>query len=334
MASISSRAIWIDSYKGLLIVFVVLGHFLLPLHKSNAVISCIYELIYLFHMPAFIFVSGVLSKSVFRDSRLDVGRILTYFLLSIIFNCLLRLSDGGSLTFDNMFQMSSAPWYLSSLASWMMLVPFFTRLRPAVGVFISVVVSIVCSVQNVQTDFMALSRTGHFLPYFVAGYYVTIQQLDSMRRRCKTPLILVWIIAIMLYFVYRVQVSNLLFFVYGNEGCSLRLLMAVPAYLAISALGICLGLGFLAMSTNRRSILSFLGGKTFQIYVFHRFARGWLSRTGFYAFQTGTFSGTVSALAFLVMIGSVVIAVSCLPIVTKASKALMSLGWSRVEEEV
>ena len=49
----------LDYYKGFLIYLVVLGHFLLPLKGSpHSLFGRSFYLIYSFHMPAFLFLSG------------------------------------------------------------------------------------------------------------------------------------------------------------------------------------------------------------------------------------------------------------------------------------
>ena len=51
----------IDNTKGILIILVVIGHFLLPVASTRFTTNSLY-LIYTFHMPCFIFISGYLAK--------------------------------------------------------------------------------------------------------------------------------------------------------------------------------------------------------------------------------------------------------------------------------
>ena len=58
----NSRSAYWDNIKGFLIILVVFAHCLFNLQNSplnNAVVDAIY----MFHMPAFVFVSGYFSKS-------------------------------------------------------------------------------------------------------------------------------------------------------------------------------------------------------------------------------------------------------------------------------
>lgn len=51
-----------DNYKALLIILVVIGHFIEPAYKNNTLLYTLKWLIFSFHMPAFIFISGYFSK--------------------------------------------------------------------------------------------------------------------------------------------------------------------------------------------------------------------------------------------------------------------------------
>ncbi|HCS72995.1 MAG TPA: acyltransferase, partial [Clostridiales bacterium] len=62
MSDINERSYLLDNLKGLLIVFVVIGHFFDVWASKYFNIRFIYTFIYLFHMPCFIFISGYLTK--------------------------------------------------------------------------------------------------------------------------------------------------------------------------------------------------------------------------------------------------------------------------------
>lgn len=55
------RDYFFDNLKAVLIYLVVLGHFLLPIRGANPLVE-VKRLIYVFHMPLFVFVSGYFAK--------------------------------------------------------------------------------------------------------------------------------------------------------------------------------------------------------------------------------------------------------------------------------
>lgn len=69
----SERIAWIDSWKGLLIFLVVLGHVVGGIRfnvdeRKFALLWCVYTFIYLFHMPAFFMAAGYLWRTHGNDT--------------------------------------------------------------------------------------------------------------------------------------------------------------------------------------------------------------------------------------------------------------------------
>ena len=294
---VHGRIEWMDSLKGTLIFLVVLGHVLLPLQQMKPYISGAYELIFLFHMPLFVFVSGFFSKrTIDGDGHLRVDRILTYATLGIAFNAALRLCSGTPVELDRdlfslILKIPGAPWYLVSLATWQLLVPFFDRLKPVWGMVVAVCVSVVATTVVSPNDVLALSRTGHFLPYFLAGYYLSADALQRLRSpRVRGALILAGIAAAMCYLVFQDQLAELFPLVYGNNSLQLRLSVSIPGYFLMAGFGIALSLGCIALAPSGEGKLgrvlfhplSALGRRTLQVYIAHRFVREAMSQSTFY----------------------------------------------------
>lgn len=57
-----ARNLRLDGVKLLLIVLVVVGHCIEPTRYDNPVSGCLYSIIYSFHMPLFVFLSGYFAK--------------------------------------------------------------------------------------------------------------------------------------------------------------------------------------------------------------------------------------------------------------------------------
>lgn len=326
----TGRVEWLDSLKGILIILVVVGHFLLPVWDAGGLITAVYQLIYLFHMPLFVFVSGLLAKhTVDARGRLRVDRILTYFLIGFAYSTLLRVCEGSSLSFEALLSFPSAPWYVISLGSWMVLVPLLNRLRPTWGVAIAALISVVSTVQDTQTDFFALSRTAHFLPFFVLGYYVSVGDLGRVREDCKRMgFAVVGVVAAAAFLLLRdAGLDSLFFLVSGNNECDMPALLAAAGYAGITLLGVGMSLGCVALAPERSRPLSFLGKRTLQIYVIHRFVRGVLVRLGFNDVALEAGMGVPALFVVLLEISAVTCAVSSLPVFTRATDRVMRLTW-------
>ena len=82
------RSNYWDNAKAILIFLVVLGHFLLPLENKVGGVMATYWWVYLFHMPAFVFVSGVFSKSYVEKMGKEF-RLTGFLVIYVVFTVLL-----------------------------------------------------------------------------------------------------------------------------------------------------------------------------------------------------------------------------------------------------
>lgn len=61
----NERNLKIDNMKGVLILLVVIGHMLLSIHGTTRGVTNLFYLIYTFHMPAFVFLSGLFAQHIY-----------------------------------------------------------------------------------------------------------------------------------------------------------------------------------------------------------------------------------------------------------------------------
>lgn len=56
------RNISLDIAKGIGIILVVIGHTMSPIMSGNVVMENVYKILYVFHMPLFFLLSGLVSS--------------------------------------------------------------------------------------------------------------------------------------------------------------------------------------------------------------------------------------------------------------------------------
>ncbi|UUW89541.1 acyltransferase family protein [Pimelobacter simplex] len=182
---------WWDNAKMGLIVLVVLGHTwaLLP---SDALAGHLYDFVYLWHMPAFVFLSGYLSRGFsYRPDRLW-GLVTTLLVPYVLFEGALawfRLHVGGErleyLWTDPHFPM----WYLLALVGWRLVLPMLRPLGPGAAVVLALGICLGSGFLDGEwTRWMDLPRILGFLPFFVLGAMMTPERMEWLRGR--TPAIL------------------------------------------------------------------------------------------------------------------------------------------------
>lgn len=62
---VKERNLKLDNAKGILITLVVIGHMLLPIQGTTRGVTNVFYMIYAFHMPAFVFISGLLAQRIY-----------------------------------------------------------------------------------------------------------------------------------------------------------------------------------------------------------------------------------------------------------------------------
>lgn len=262
---------WFDNAKMLLVALVVVGHswVLLP---DNVVNARLYNFLYLWHMPAFVFLTGYLSRR-FTYSRRNLRRVVTALVLPyLVFEgayALFRVHLGGE-TFERLWLNPHWPlWYLVATAIWRLATPVLRSLPmpPAWAVGLSLLGGLV----SVET--FDLNRVLGFLPFFVLGLVVEQRHLDLLRTttaRYAGLAVLavgVWAAGVIEYDLgtswvyYRNSYAEL-----GTgpvEGALLRL--------TLLALGTAMAAAALAWVPTAHTWFTRMGAASLVVYLFHGF---------------------------------------------------------------
>lgn len=261
-----------DNAKCILIFLVLMGHLLECF--SGRFTSAIYRTIYLFHMPAFIFLSGYFSS--FNIKRLLFKLILPY----VVFQTLYLLFDAIILKGSLNIRLSyTTPywllWYIFALIIYNLIIPFFDtdRLSGQIAFLLaSVILSLLAGFDDSIGYFLSLSRIFTFAPFFLGGFYFRKSRalLESVfsRFRIIVPIggIIISLIGIAVAWKLKLDYTVLYgSYSYANAGYS----PALKLFLLIVGYG---GIMSIALIPNRRiPYLSEIGKNTFPIFCLHGF---------------------------------------------------------------
>ena len=183
------RIHYLDNLKCLLIFLVVLTHFLLE--RTQIELSTFVKLIYCFHMPVFVFVSGFFSKSENSTSHIKLIKLLIIYVLSnAAFTIMMGITD--TLQLVTPFFMT---WYLIALVVWRIMAKHLAKIKGILP--ISIAIAILCGFFPDVTNVLAISRIICFLPFFMAGYLVTNEQLEKFRKIKVLDKIFITIVAVL-----------------------------------------------------------------------------------------------------------------------------------------
>lgn len=187
------RNLKLDNAKGILITLVVIGHMLLPIQGTTRGVTNFFYVIYAFHMPAFVFISGLLAQRIYtRVSKphFNGRRWCSTLWLYLLFQFILFFSEipayGRTTRFPDFLHTSGAPWYLLALLLWYLMIPFFDAYRDLPCSLIAWILLTILSLAGGYLasgalaglgDFLALDRVIAFAPFFFAGYFIGPERL-------------------------------------------------------------------------------------------------------------------------------------------------------------
>jgi fucose 4-O-acetylase-like acetyltransferase len=187
----TARSHFFDNAKLILIAIVAIGHFVEPFAytRTSTTLSALWFSIYLFHMPAFIFVSGMFAKGLvdkrpfqttkwLRNVVLYVALVLAIFLDTRY----LMGQKGFTLSF---FRQGGLPWYLLAIVIYPIVMVALKQIRPVPLLAGSVVLALLAGLDNSINDTLALSRVIVYAPFYIAGYYLPIAATERFVRTTK-----------------------------------------------------------------------------------------------------------------------------------------------------
>lgn len=271
----AQRDPWLDNAKMALVTLVVVGHawVLLPEDRLGGTVSHLYDFLYAWHVPAFVFVTGYLSRS-FDYSRRRLWQLVrTVAVPYVVFECaiaLFRIHVGGERLQDLFADPHWPMWYLSALFFWRLLTPIFKRLPAAVPV----AVAISLGAGLVAGNTLDAARVLGLLPFFVMGLVATPERLELLRRR-PVQVAAVGVlagIAVLSSYTDRLASTEWLYYRtrYGELDVSDGRAFAIRAVLLlVGTLG---AWAFLALVPRVGGWFTRLGAMTLVVYLFHGFA--------------------------------------------------------------
>ena len=268
----TARDPWFDNAKMLLVTLVVVGHSwtLLP---DNGLTDHAYDFLYVWHVPAFVFVTGYLSRG-FVYSRTRLWQLLrTVVVPYVVFEALLalfRIYVGGE-QLHQLFQNPHWPmWYLSALFFWRLLTPLLKPLWG--GLVVAVAISLVAGAYAGNT--LDLARIVGLLPFFVMGLKATPERLEWLRSRpAQVTAVAVFVgIWVMTYWTDSWAGTDWLYYRapyermdhYGDS----RAMLTRALVLALGTLG---AWAFFALVPRVRGWFTTMGSATLVVYLFHGF---------------------------------------------------------------
>ena len=264
-----------DNVKLLVITLVVVGSFAEGFTDRSDMFRSWFVFVSSFSAPLYIFLSGLFQKQYKKGSKPNLQKITYYLILGYILKLaifLLRRWNGEDVGLD-MFGGATIEWYLFVIVMYSVTMLLLRRVHRYIVFPASVLLGIIAGFLPLGDEFY-LMRYFVFLPFYVAGYYLTPARVRRFSHRLNVKL--AGIAFMLIYFIICFRERDIIYplrmlFTGRNrysivpiEGCTFyhRLLCyGITAVLIISVI---------AVIPNRKvPILTHMGRNTLGVYFWH-----------------------------------------------------------------
>ncbi|CCK25145.1 integral membrane protein [Streptomyces davaonensis JCM 4913] len=183
--SVKERDAFFDNAKYLAIVLVAMGHAWEPLRDESRTVTALYMVVYAFHMPAFIVISGYFSRTFDatpgRVKRLVTGVAVPYVVFEVAYTFFTRWTDNEPGRDISLLDPLYLTWFLAALFIWRLTTPIWRIARWPLPVALGIA-SLATLTPTIGKD-LDLQRALQFLPYFVLGLILKPEHFALVRRR-------------------------------------------------------------------------------------------------------------------------------------------------------
>ncbi|KAA0546884.1 acyltransferase family protein [Bacillus sp. BGMRC 2118] len=271
----NKRDAYYDNAKFLLVFLVVFGHFIQSYIHDNKLVLTLYNTIYLFHMPAFILISGYFAKGFKKEGYLrNVAKklIVPYLLFQGIYSFFYYFIQGKEVSSINPLDPHWSLWFLISLFFWNAMLYGYTKLKTGWAIFIAILLGVLIGYVNEVNSFLSLSRTFVFFPLFLVGYYLNREQFIKIREtKIKIFSGSVLMITFIFFYFHTGFEHQWLFGSKPYEVLEAYGLTGALTRIGVYALSFLTTMSFLALVPSRNMFFTKWGTRTLYVYLLHGF---------------------------------------------------------------
>lgn len=274
------RVYYWDNLKALLIFLVVLGHFLLPVTDIGRVIEVSYFFIYIFHMPAFVFVTGYFAKYYMKKQVPQINKLLGFLILYVVYKVLLWITKSivvGELVKFDLLEERAAPWYMLCMFYWYVLLPIFDKFKPQVSIGFAVLLALMAGLDPRIGFFLCLCRCIVYMPFFLIGYYFKSDWLEKITTRKAKIVAGIFLAVVLVILAFNMKFMDKYgAIIFGSSGYSVihtSDIVAMGLRFLWMLIASAITLAIMCLIPKRKTVITFIGSRTLAIYILHRIIR-------------------------------------------------------------
>lgn len=266
-----------DNIRAFLIFTVVLGH-LMEIFIGGRVES-LYTIIYSFHIPAFVFITGYFAS--FKPRKIVFSLIYPYFFFQTAYHLfdtmIFNNNPGAPVQYTMPFW---GLWYLLAIVMYHMMIPLIQTEKTSTKIAVMVAAIIVSLLAGMDTSigyYLTLSRFFSFLPFFVIGYYIGHttdwkKKLEALQPQKEKRMIAgcgLFLLLAELFILVDPRFHRVQFLGAGSYAAVAYSWKIKSVIFVVACVWIVL---FLFLFPKKKlPVISMIGQNTFSIYILHGF---------------------------------------------------------------
>lgn len=269
------RDAFFDNAKYLAIVLVAVAHSWVPVMDGSRAARALYMVVYTFHMPAFILISGYFSRSFdlspAKVKRLVTGVAVPYVVFETAYALFRRYANDQPDVGVSLLEPWYLTWFLVALFIWRLTTPLWRNLRQPLAV--SLVIAVLASLAPGISHDLDLPRVLQFLPFFVLGLQLKPEHFELVRRRGARLLAVPLFAAAVVFAYWAAPRMQLGWFLRNSSAPDMGAPWWSGAVMTLGLFGCAtlLTAGFLALVPRRHMWFTVLGAGTICGYLLHGF---------------------------------------------------------------
>lgn len=282
-----------DNAKLILIILVVFAHFL-EFAKGYGSNTDIYRIIYSFHMPAMVFISGFFAKFTKR-------RIINIFVLYLLFQTLYIFFYNQIFSYETKYQYTTPTWllwYLLAYLFYLFLVPIIdlkkyntksSYIIAGIVVLISFSLYFLMPFDSTQGYYLSISRFISFLPYFILGFYINkfisnnnfkIEKI-SIKLIIKLSFLVLTILSVLIIIFNKNITANMLYGSYAYKSLKYNpFIKLILLFCGLSWIGFLL---YTIRFNKKIPVVTRIGENTLSIFILHGFILKWFQSAKYFS---------------------------------------------------
>ena len=260
-----------DNVRFFLILTVVVGHFAIEAEDYSAFFIKIFLFIYSFHMPGFFLLAGMFH----RDSRIK-EKTLSFFALYIVMKVLLfvLLLLLGQKPGFHLFTEDGLPWFMWAMGCFVLFAYLLRDVDRRVSIILSILLACFVGYDKSVGDAFVLSRVIVYFPFYLIGMSLPREKLEELNRS-RMPLRIAALAILAVWAILCVFCLDKLYFLRplftGRNPFPDAMYPWGPLYrLLCYAVSLLLCLCLFIAAPGKDCFFTRFGGKTLQIYFWHR----------------------------------------------------------------